>query len=184
MSAIEFHLCEGKLVASLWHHMSSIFVMMLSSVFVTALSYGPMLDFLVLEWYYYCSQYKHYVVLCWDILRNTYVVSRWDILKKLCAILFQLFLSFYPLRLILQELSGNSQSVTCFVFCKNANYHETCISPTPVNYVTYWALAHPILTKSYRLISYISRMDLALLLLIGVLCWIDRLTLLMVGDLI
>ena len=47
---------------------------------------------------------------------------------------------------------------------------ETCISPTPINYATYWVLAHPNLSQSYRLISYIMGMELALLVVIGVLC--------------
>ena len=72
----------------------------------------------------------------------------------------------------------------------NYSYHiiiiiiedETCISPTPINYATYWVLAHPNLSQSYRLISYIMGMELALSVVIGVLCRIGRLTLLMVGD--
>ena len=41
--------------------------------------------------------------------------------------------------------------------------------PSP-KYATYWALAHPNLLQSYRLISYIMGMELALSIVIGVLC--------------
>ena len=27
--------------------------------------------------------------------------------------------------------------------------YETCVSPTPINYATYWALAHPTLQQFY-----------------------------------
>ncbi|KAK9999246.1 hypothetical protein SO802_018849 [Lithocarpus litseifolius] len=29
-------------------------------------------------------------------------------------------------------------------------HHETCISPTPINYATYWALAHPNFQQFYK----------------------------------
>ena len=51
------------------------------------------------------------------------------------------------MKLILHELNGNFQIVACFV---NAHYHETCISPTPITYATYWALAHSTLQQFYK----------------------------------
>ena len=131
MSAIEFRLCDSRLVLSLWRQISSVFVTALNSIFVTTLSCSSGLDFLVLKW---CFIFAHSIYIM--------VVSCWDILKKLCTMLFQSFLSFYPWRLILQKLSGNFQNVTCFVFCKNVNYHETWISLTVINYATYWVLGH------------------------------------------
>ena len=122
---IEFQLYVSNWVPSLWWQISIVFVTALNSVFVTTLSCGSGLDFLVLK---RCFIFAHSIYIM--------IVSCWDILKKLCAILFQSFLSFYPWKLILQKISGNFQSVTCFVFCKNVNYHETWISLTLIMLLT------------------------------------------------
>ena len=128
---IEFWLYVGNWVSSLWLQISSVFVTALNSIFVTTLSCGLGLDFSILK---RCFIFAHSIYIM--------VVSCWDILKKFCAILFQSFFSFYPWRLILKKLSGNFQSVTCFVFFKNVNYHETWISLALINYATYWVLGH------------------------------------------
>ena len=47
----------------------------------------------------------------------------------------------------LLDFHGNSQIITHFVKCPS--YHETCISPTPTNCATYWALSHSIILQTF-----------------------------------
>ena len=70
--------------------------------------------------------------------------------KALCKVVSSI-LVMSLLILILQKSNGNSQTVTCFVKCllsKDLHF------PHSINYATYWAIAYPTLSQSYKLISY------------------------------
>ena len=89
------------------------------------------------------------------------------------------FMTLEIILLVLTDYNIQFQGIYFEKFCISLLNHschiiiiedETCIFPTPINYAIYWALARHNLSQSYRLISYIMGMELALSVVIGVLC--------------
>ena len=116
--------------------LAPVFVMVISSGFVSEMNPGFMSAIVMWSWVRFSSLERCcYYSQC--IVHNS-----WEHLEKVCAVSIYSSLSYYFWKGFCWIYLEISKLKTWFL---NYYYHETCISPISINYATYWALSHPII---------------------------------------